>query len=819
MPFKACYLMHNECWGLFKIVALRLGVEESELPFYQNYLYRALSVAPYNPNGIIWPHCYNLLPEEALIYRRFHSGSHASYIDPHGLDHVGYSELQAAAPRVYYTQPPTHQDILADSASIDIPDFLPLPVELTHKVLCYLPGTDIITLSGIKSSATLQVPDFVWKAQFDLGAELGYLIQPHYMIALVEATWRAKYLFTKKILSENYKAAENLKRRWSLFSGLVHKLRDTEDCEEANLCDPESEYTSYLYKRDRDQSLVCQGLPQAQIVVNGNYHCDGVQIRAGGSLRDVTATAMYVSFIGEGKLRFVSGLRFLPGGERLGLINSQDEEFIQLNTPSSSIRVIWVATSNYGIRSISVAPVGIDYTFQNFNDVYVSRKMLRTKPDGIKISRLDITVGLSELSGLYMDSPDFISTKNLDLQEWFIQRYTWSPTIPPISSKQPIEISIDHYSFCGHLNYAAGQAIYETAVLEYVAFAEKKVSRITCWLKSTHSLEICGIGMLLEGCDTPYIMGTKTELSTDAVLESGETILEIELFVGRNDCSHAGLSVRTDRGIPFYFALADTPYTPQKHTLGANSGDEIVGLFAGFNKPLSGIQPCQLLALGVITSKARSRIAESEVISEKHPSNPQLRHWDEARDGICPKDILPHNRAYPRKPPYQQSPVYFISTAPLGNCKSLECYIEDNQYGYRITGICVTYGKEADTPQRKSAVLGRLSGASTKAVFEIQSDQGEYIMAADIYIRKVDLPGLFSGGSFTRPEPSEQQEAKLIVVGVVFWTSSRRKVSCGKCQAQYATKVVPLRTSIEDDLILKWIYTENIDYLVNERRN
>ncbi|KAF3262365.1 hypothetical protein TWF192_007039 [Orbilia oligospora] len=493
-------------------------------------MHSAFDAAAYDGGNLIWPHSYHLTPEEVLAYRFFRPGAAYSYLEPHGLDHIGYSELQVATPHVYYREPAKHKDILAERANINIPDFLPLPVELTHKVLCYLPGTDIIALSKMKSFKTLQVPDFVWKSQFDLGSELGFLVQPHFMIDAAETTWQAKYLFTKKIISENYRSAANLKRRWDIFTSLVHKLRDTDNCDEANIydLDPEGPAREFGYNVDQDQALVCQSLPQKLHPgdTNRGLHCEG----------------MYVSYTGAGKLRFVSGFRFLPGGEKLGLINPEDEEYVHLQMAMASTQVIWVATSKYGIRSV-----------------------------------------------------------------------------------------------------------------------------------------------FIEGKETPLVIGTKTDFSTDAAIEKDEAIISLELLIGGKDSLPVGLSVRTDRGVAFHFIIPNLPQKPRKHTLDVGKDKEIVGIFAGFNG--------------------------------------------------CP------------------------------------------------------------------AVLGHLSSTATKNTFEIESDRGEYIVAVDVYIRKIKLaPNL---------------EFSLAVVGIVFWTSSRRKISCGKCQAEYASKVLPLRTSIEEDFVLKWIYSRNIDYLTN----
>ncbi|KAF3291452.1 hypothetical protein TWF970_000665 [Orbilia oligospora] len=672
VPCKPCYLMHYECWGLFKIVAVKLGVQESDLPLYQCHLYRVFDAAAYDGGNLIWPHSYHLTPEEVLAYRFFRPGVAYSYLEPHGLDHIGYSELQVATPHVYYREPAKHKDILAERANINIPDFLPLPVELTHKVLCYLPGTDIIALSKMKSFKTLQVPDFVWKSQFDLGAELGFLVQPHFMTDGAETTWQAKYLFTKKIISENYRSAANLKRRWDIFASLVHKLRDTDNCDEANIydLDPEGPAREFGYNVDQDQALVCQSLPQKLHSgdTNGTLHSEGVKIRADGNLKRFVTTGMYVSYTGAGKLRFVSGFRFLPGGEKLGLINPEDEEYIHLQMAMASTQVIWVATSKYGIRSITVVPRGVDYLFENLEDAYVNRKMLIIKPEG-----------------------------------------------------------------------------------------------------------------------------AKTEFSTDAAIEKDEAIISLELLIGGKDSLPVGLSVRTDRGVAFHFMIPNLPQKPRKHTLDVGKDKDIVGIFAGFDGSLSNSPIVQLLALGTISSGRRSLpTVETETRARKTPSNPQLRLWNESIDGPCPKDILLNDKHHLG---------YFISTAPLANCKSLECYVQDNHYGYCITGICLSYGKEADSPQQCPAVLGHLSSTATKNIFEIEADRGEYIVAVDVYIRKIKLaPNL---------------EFSLAVVGIVFWTSSRRKISCGKCQAEYASKVLPLRTSIEEDFVLKWIYSRNIDYLTN----
>ncbi|KAK6531062.1 hypothetical protein TWF281_007888 [Arthrobotrys megalospora] len=790
IPCKPCYLMHNECWGLFKIVALRLGVKESELPLYQGYLYKAFSAAAYNGVELIWPHGYHLRPDEALEYRLSSRASQYSYIEPHSIDQVGYSQLQVAIPHVYPGHNRTHKDILDEATSLNIPDFLPLPLEITHKVLCFLPGTDIITLSGIKSAKTLQVPDFVWKSQFNLGAELGYLVQPHFMIDLAD-TWRAKYMFTKQIIAQNKSTAANLKRRWSIFTDLVYKLRDTENCDEAGLIDLESGPIEWLaHKVDRDQALICQSLPQRPISLHGSFHSDGVKPHASGMLGRFITTGVCISYTGEGKLRFVSGFRFLPGGERLGFINSQDEEYIQLNTPNTGTQVMWVATSKYGVRSILVVPVGVDCTFDNFDDVYVNRRMLRTKPSGIEIDKFVITVGLSEVASIYIHSPDFVSLENLDLQESLIQQYSWSPTIIPVFSKHRIEV--DHYSFYSYKRYAPEQARFESASLQHILFTEQNIVRFTCWLDTT--LRISGIGVFVEGQDAPLVVGTRTEFSNDVVLEGDEALTKIDLFTG-NDYLPVGLSVHTNRGIAFHFIVSGLTYAPRKRTLDAGEGREIVGLFAGFNTSLPNTP--RLLALGIITSNLRNRavLDSRTAITRKEPLNPQLRVWNETTDGICPKDVALNS-------PMQIG--HFISTAPLASCRSLECYVQDNYLGYRITGICIFYGKEADSPQRCPVVLGRLSGTATKTVFEIHSNQGEYILAADVYLRKLKSDNNTSGFS-------------LGVVGVVFWTSSRRKISCGKCQAECATKVISLRISIEDDLILKWVYAENIDYLTSTR--
>ncbi|KAF3169048.1 hypothetical protein TWF225_009452 [Orbilia oligospora] len=792
VPCKPCYLMHYECWGLFKIVAVKLGVQESDLPLYQCHLYRAFDAAAYDGGNLIWPHSYHLTPEEVLAYRFFRPGAAYSYLEPHGLDHIGYSELQVATPHVYYREPAKHKDILAERANINIPDFLPLPVELTHKVLCCLPGTDIIALSKMKSFKTLQVPDFVWKSQFDLGAELGFLVQPHFMTDVAETTWQAKYLFTKKIISENYRAAANLKRRWDIFTSLVHKLRDTDNCDEANIYDLDPEGPrEFGYNVDQDQALVCQSLPQKLHPgdTNGILHSEGVKIRAGGNLKRFVTTGMYVSYTGAGKLRFVSGFRFLPGGEKLGLINPEDEEYVHLQKAMASTQVIWVATSKYGIRNITIVPRGIDYLFENLEDVYVNRKMLIIKPEGIEISKFAVTVGLSEITSLCIYSPNFINGGDLDRQEWFVQRYSWSPTIPPIFSKHRMDI--DHDSFCGHLNYITERARHEAACLDHIVFANLSAVRFTCWLGTR--LEICGIGVFIEGKETPLVIGTKTDFSTDAAIEKDEAIISLELLIGGKDSLPVGLSVRTDRGVAFHFIIPNLPQKPRKHTLDVGKDKEIVGIFAGFNGSLSNSPIFQILALGTISSGRRSLPTnETETRARKTPSNPQLRLWNESTDGPCPKDILLNDKHHLG---------YFISTAPLANCKSLECYVQDNHYGYCITGICLSYGKEADSPQQCPAVLGHLSSTATKNILEIEADRGEYIVAVDVYIRKVKLaPNL---------------EFSLAVVGIVFWTSSRRKISCGKCQAEYASKVLPLRTSIEEDFVLKWIYSRNVDYLTN----
>ncbi|KAK6544793.1 hypothetical protein TWF694_001476 [Orbilia ellipsospora] len=540
------------------------------------------------------------------------------------------------------------------------------------------------------------------------------------------------------------------------------------------------EPSSYL-NGSYDSGLAIRVLQQAETIErsgSGPSYCDGVITTSCGNIGPFKTTGMRISYIGEGKLRFVSGFRFLPGGEPIGLINDQDISYVPLSATRSKTLVLWVLSSNHGIRDIITTEMGIEPGFSNVSDSIITRRFLGTGPDGIHVKDFYIGLGISEVTEIGIRSPNIKDREGLDREEWFLQSYSWTPRIPPTFLRR--DIQLDHYSFVGESMYSNRQERKRAPPMQYAVFDDKKISRLGCWLNSNH--EICGMSFFLEASDNPLVIGSTTELSVDTAIGDDDILTSIDIFMHGENGPIISLIVRIFSAIPI---------APPSETNDKSS------------------EP-RLSSLGIITSHNISRIAietgsrlkdksivrnlDSYLVPETI-KNPRFQSLDDIEG---PMSRLHFLKAVKGKQPL------FVSTSRLVNCCAIDCYVQDNPYQYRITGLCIHHDKDPDQPQsgQQPITLGSICRRGlTKTTFNIHSDEGEYIIAINIYMGRMPL--------------RTTEETGTHVVGIFIWTSNDRKLSVGRCNVDAAMKVYYLRSPIDDDLAIQWVFTGHFDYVFN----
>ncbi|EPS43409.1 hypothetical protein H072_2658 [Dactylellina haptotyla CBS 200.50] len=799
VPPKPCYPIHNGCWELLKLVAKKLGMDQTSS--FQNRLYQILNAAAYDGSHLLWPHNYDLSSEELVrtqAGRRYHN----NYEDTSYMDSISLQCLESLRVRNPLADHPYFVDqtevLDKHDLTLNIPDFLPLPLEITHKVLSFLPGSEIVHLNKIKSNKTLQVPDYIWKSQFQLGGELGFVIDPRFSKDKPGTLWYPRYLFAKEALSESPLASKNLKRRWGIFSNLVHKIIDTDYSIPCNISpfdndediESRSKFLDGLYYQD----LEIRVMPQRELEDDlGPLLCDGVKTISYGdvNVQHFQTTGVNISYTGEGRLRFISGFQFQPGNEIVGLINSNDSVYVSFRASSPTLIVLWIARSNYGIHSILTSELGYEPVFPPIDSLSVTRRFLETGPDGIKVTDFYIGMGTSEITELGIRSPQIKDREGLERQEWFIQSYSWSPNVPPVFSNRYIEI--DHYSFCGGNIYTDKSLRRYAPPLQYILFAEEKITRFGCWFNFDR--QICGIGFFPKETDTPLIIGTSTKLSMDVVLEENDILTSIDFVTEGLGGPVVGLTVHSTSGEVFHFLLSrsNPSRKNRKNVLSVESGRQIAGIFGGFWDEDNPRNP-RLTALGIITSHRKTPpTTQIKPNTVGRAGNPVFQIEKTFTDGTLPRELVPN-----------LNDPFLTSSATLYNCSSIDCYILEDQFDSQITGLGVHYGEDTEiqNTRRRPATLGRICGRKLmKSSFDVQTDQGEYITAVNVFIKKIYVPRF--------------SKQPIRVIGMVFWTSTKRKMSFGKCDVEYATKVIYMRTNIENDLAIKWIYSEDFDYVLN----
>ncbi|KAF3925168.1 hypothetical protein ABW20_dc0102075 [Dactylellina cionopaga] len=220
-----CYPIHGNCWEIFDLVAQKLlGIKKGEgIPERLLRVFvKMCEAAVYEGQRLIWPPGDWRVEEFWTLVNRGERGIEIKPSDlkrsPIGMilllemcvpakNREGLS-TESGGPGVSKVEA-THQ-----SPSFDVPAIFPLPVELTHKIISYLTGSEMLVFGTVDYPHRVQVPDFMWRDQFKARGEFGHVDNGDYDVKQCGKNWYTRFASVEKITLQrrNEKIARNCRR-------------------------------------------------------------------------------------------------------------------------------------------------------------------------------------------------------------------------------------------------------------------------------------------------------------------------------------------------------------------------------------------------------------------------------------------------------------------------------------------------------------------------------------------------------------------------------------------------------------------------------
>ncbi|KAK6539356.1 hypothetical protein TWF694_009586 [Orbilia ellipsospora] len=210
-----CFPIHQTCWGAFKLVGQAMQkMQSGELP--PKYL-RILAA---------------LVGVEDFMCDGQFSGPNLQYAaaEPTKMPQAVLNTMDLAKSTRAYKLPIWRNAMAGEVCTV--PDILPLPVELTHKVLSYLPGSYILQLAQYKYPKRLGVPDLIWKEQFEIRGEVGHV--RHHVEHMEGMSWYMTFIATRAMVyfdKEDWPGMKCWRRIWDMCVRLWDAIGDVERVE------------------------------------------------------------------------------------------------------------------------------------------------------------------------------------------------------------------------------------------------------------------------------------------------------------------------------------------------------------------------------------------------------------------------------------------------------------------------------------------------------------------------------------------------------------------------------------------------------------
>ncbi|KAF3169709.1 hypothetical protein TWF106_001487 [Orbilia oligospora] len=281
-----------------------------------------------------------------------------------------------------------------------------LPVEILWRVLEFLGGDGVIKFGMVegggernKIKRRVRVPEGVWKREFRVRGEVGWADEEGYWAGREDMSWFERFLNVRLRIRMDEKGVgslTNLKRVFRVCEGVLDVIVDVD---KGRVEGEEGKGEDLLDKRGFKVVV----LPKGRGEVEKYLRLEGLK-----------AKGVMVSYTGSGRMRFVSGMRFLPGGEGIGIVNLEDEVYCELfSRVPGGVMMLKVCFGEFGIKSITTVVVDssegdLKVDTDEKGEKGVSEVKFIAGPDGVDIGGVSVSIDTYKITAFGIDSDAFI---------------------------------------------------------------------------------------------------------------------------------------------------------------------------------------------------------------------------------------------------------------------------------------------------------------------------------------------------------------------------------------------------------------------------
>ncbi|KAF3176456.1 hypothetical protein TWF751_003497 [Orbilia oligospora] len=791
-----CYPVHRACLGIFGEVIHSCGIDAHPRDLI-GYLFMLFSELPFDWYQVYWPSEYGGISEYQKSVRRAKCQvlPRLQFVETSPLD------LEGMRKRVDEERENLKKNGTEGIENIPstMPDFLPLPVEVVQQILGFLEWSDIRNLQRIPSKRTIDFPDMFWQELCEFQDEFGFLGYREDDKSVT--SWYEQCVLADHLIKRDLPEIKNRMRIWRLcidiFSICTHCA-----LEEAVGVEKVPDFFESLQPADPRTSLHVQAADRRQLLTPTLF--DGMCTRFSGSIDNIVATGMYVSFKGTGGLRFVSGFEFMPSEKAVGLLSKFDNSFVSFrsNTPNEFL-IMHVAANRYGIVDISVVssrsptPEPKWLGDCDLTDCAITRWTIQFGGPTTIFSKVIVDLNVLTMTNLQILRPSFMSSTTMTPEETFIQGHLWKPNIPVLNA----DSSLNHQLFyCTEQKMTGIEAIRDDDTYGQSKFnplecihGNETMTRLSFWSVGLYS-DINAIEVYTkERGSTPYVVGKPMGAATDIFIdgEGGEYISGMKITVNKRNGLIDSLSIVTsyNRKFEISFVLIELGFKKEDTTglidLCPNNTDKVTGFYCRFSQ--KRLVETALLDIGVITMKhddSKGAPHQPPDIDSKPVNSQLIRPFDRTLHAPIRRQVASGNS------------WRFFSKASLKGCSKITAYFQIDP-PFRLSGICIFY-TDAEYPVLPT-ILGQIGHATTTETMIFDTSGGEVITEVNVFYK-----------------PLYGEEA-FVVVGLRVGTSKTldynhdRRKELGDCKEEGVHEVEELKIGKSDSV--QWEYNENSDYI------
>ncbi|KAK6529944.1 hypothetical protein TWF281_009094 [Arthrobotrys megalospora] len=851
LSLPSCFPVHQACWDIFQAILKKLHIKDDGKILAT--LYQAANLAPSTPGAILWPHGYG--EERMNAYWASRGSCAPEPVSPIEDSQYRFSYIEASP-----TNQPLHayascltQGSMCDPFTIlgtrngEMPSFLPFSQELIDEILSYLSMSDLISLQQVTSSQKVEISQYVWKALFHPRAEFGFL-----EAAKDEPdTWHQHAISSVRLVEADWSTVQNRRRIWQLCLSIVDFIHDTNPLLQS------IDLAGFPVPMTPDEIFHPHGLVLRALSPESHDSFDdnntGSQTLSCDRLGNFKASHVSVSYVGSGEMRFMSGLKFFPGGQSVGRFNPHDQKLSTFNSGSGATNfVLWAASSEFGLLDLAITE-GLNSTpvwkiGGRCNKAAITRRYLTIKDGMLEVQSLYIGLEISRITELGIWSNDITSIVALDRRESFIQRNIWASgivapffnafdtDIAPFYGFREMEVEEDDSSdssssmrmrsrpwgrYGYRAKYIPRRKKTEFHPMKVIFFRDEIVVRFTCWTKI--SRDISGIEVLTkDGPNSSYVhvLGRRDlddMASIDIILEweKGEVIsginivtleshgkvlsldsmntLEAENEIARlsDNGPIVGIEVCTSFGRKFHFNnWPDSPDSKYPTSVRKLNLDEGRRIVGFYGRSTSNWEWGSLESIGIISDASPSPTISRAPDIDSPPVNAQLVPG--YRGAWIQRGCVRHI-----------DDGHFQSFISLSKATSITPYyrLDDAYYTRKpepyIVGFVFTYEVDDTALSSSRSIWGQVAGAcaGTTVFTNFEGDE----VVTNVSLRK--------------PRPGKG----YLLAGLELWTSRGRQIYCGDIDCDEGQGLGSLDIG-EKDLLL-WEYKIHNQYFFVQRES